>query len=43
MSSGICQQTANEDAWATAYKTVAAGAAFAAGIGVIAYLKRSGT
>ncbi|CAL9180927.1 unnamed protein product [Musa hybrid cultivar] len=32
---------AHKDAWAAAYSTVAAGAAFVAGIGVMAYLKRS--
>ncbi|KAL2934422.1 CBS domain-containing protein CBSCBSPB5 [Bienertia sinuspersici] len=30
------------DAWASAYSTVAAGAALFAGLGVLAYLKRSG-
>lgn len=32
---------AQKDAWASAYSTVAAGAALIAGIGVMAYLKRS--
>ncbi|RWW56531.1 hypothetical protein BHE74_00036745 [Ensete ventricosum] len=32
---------AHKDAWAAAYSTVAAGAALIAGIGVMAYLKRS--
>ncbi|XP_073117162.1 CBS domain-containing protein CBSCBSPB1-like isoform X5 [Elaeis guineensis] len=34
---------ANMDAWASAYSAVAAGAALIAGLGVIAYLKRSGS
>ncbi|KAF5460072.1 hypothetical protein F2P56_019969 [Juglans regia] len=34
---------ANEDAWASAYSAVAAGAALVAGLGVLAYLRRSGT
>ncbi|XP_074316536.1 CBS domain-containing protein CBSCBSPB5-like [Silene latifolia] len=33
---------AHPDAWATAYSGVAAGAALVAGLGVLAYLKRSG-
>ncbi|KAI4319020.1 hypothetical protein MLD38_032670 [Melastoma candidum] len=33
---------AESDAWATAYSTVAAGAALVAGLGVLAYLKRAG-
>ncbi|OVA09564.1 Phox/Bem1p [Macleaya cordata] len=32
---------AHKDAWASAYSTVAAGAALVAGLGVLAYLKRS--
>ena len=31
-----------DSAWASAYSTVAAGAALVAGLGVLAYLKRSG-
>lgn len=31
------------DAWAAAYSAVAAGAALAAGLGILAYLKRAGT
>lgn len=38
-SSGL--EHAHKDAWAAAYSTVAAGAALIAGIGVMAYLKRS--
>ncbi|XP_009420329.2 CBS domain-containing protein CBSCBSPB5 isoform X2 [Musa acuminata AAA Group] len=34
-------ECADTDAWATAYRSVAAGAALIAGIGVMAYLKRS--
>ncbi|KAE8719687.1 CBS domain-containing protein CBSCBSPB1 [Hibiscus syriacus] len=33
---------ANSDAWSAAYSAVAAGAAVAAGLGLLAYLKRSG-
>ena len=33
---------AHKDTWASAYSTVAAGAALVAGLGVMAYLKRSG-
>jgi hypothetical protein len=33
---------AGRDAWASAYSTVAAGAALVAGLGVMAYLKRAG-
>jgi hypothetical protein len=33
---------AGKDAWASAYSAVAAGAALVAGLGVMAYLKRSG-
>ena len=33
---------ARRDAWASAYSTVAAGAALVAGLGVMAYLKRHG-
>ena len=33
---------AGRDAWASAYGTVAAGAALVAGLGVMAYLKRGG-
>lgn len=33
---------AQKDAWAAAYSTVAAGAALVAGLGVLAYLRRSG-
>lgn len=33
---------AGKDAWASAYSTVAAGAALVAGLGVMAYLKRAG-
>lgn len=31
-----------DSAWSSAYSTVAAGAALVAGLGVLAYLKRSG-
>lgn len=31
----------DRDAWASAYSTVAAGAALVAGLGVMAYLRRS--
>ncbi|KAI3977253.1 hypothetical protein MKX01_035983 [Papaver californicum] len=34
---------AHKDAWASAYSTVAAGAALVAGLGVLAYLKRAGS
>ncbi|KAG0453668.1 hypothetical protein HPP92_024972 [Vanilla planifolia] len=34
---------AHRDAWASAYSAVAAGAAFVAGLGFMAYLRRSGT
>lgn len=33
---------AGRDAWASAYGSVAAGAALVAGLGVMAYLKRAG-
>ena len=33
---------AQADAWASAYSAVAAGAALVAGLGVLAYLRRSG-
>lgn len=33
---------AQKDAWASAYSAVAAGAALVAGLGVLAYLRRSG-
>lgn len=33
---------AQSDAWASAYSAVAAGAALVAGLGVLAYLRRSG-
>lgn len=33
---------AHADAWASAYSTVAAGAALVAGLGVLAFLRRSG-
>lgn len=33
---------AGKDAWASAYSAVAAGAALVAGLGVMAYLKRTG-
>lgn len=33
---------AHQDAWASAYSAVAAGAAVVAGLGIMAYLKRAG-
>ncbi|KAK9120116.1 hypothetical protein Scep_018209 [Stephania cephalantha] len=39
--SGSSLDYAHRDAWAAAYSTVAAGAALIAGLGVLAYLKRS--
>lgn len=33
---------AQPDAWASAYSTVAAGAALVAGLGVLAFLRRAG-
>lgn len=42
-SSGGLDYYADEDAWASAYSAVAAGAAVVAGLGVLAYLRRSGT
>ncbi|KAJ6852639.1 CBS domain-containing protein CBSCBSPB1-like isoform X1 [Iris pallida] len=41
--SGSDLDYAHKDAWASAYSTVAAGAALVAGLGVMAYLKRAGS
>lgn len=40
--SGSGLDYAPKDTWASAYSSVAAGAALVAGLGVMAYLKRSG-
>jgi len=40
--SGSGLDYAHKDTWASAYSSVAAGAALVAGLGVMAYLKRSG-
>lgn len=42
-TSGVSLEYASADAWASAYRGVAAGAALVAGLGVLAYLKRAGT
>lgn len=40
--SGRFKYSQESDAWAAAYSAVAAGAALVAGLGIVAYLKRSG-